>query len=254
MFMRFVQIRVDNQYIDQIKLFYEDRVLSDLQNVPGCLFAGLIQSAADPQDFISITMWKTKEQAEAYELTGPYKKIMEEINQYLAEGTEWKIQLSKDLQLEYAPVHEEPEVKELSVTAQANQEDWLSGKITKDLHIRIVSLTVAEGKLKEFRRLYIKEIIPALKNTFGCKHVFLTESKQKQNEILSITVWENAWCAEKYEKSGQFQGLLNKISHTMSDLYQYKMAFEQKPGRHSISKDDMTITHYEMIKSKNFES
>ncbi|MCB9058605.1 MAG: antibiotic biosynthesis monooxygenase [Calditrichae bacterium] len=251
--MRFVQIRVDQKYISDIERIYEEKVLSQLQDIPGCVFAGLIQSAPDPQDFISLTMWTDPKKAQEYENTGPYKQIMEEVSNYLAEGSEYKIQLSKDLELEYAPVHEEPEVKQLSVTAQANKQQWSEEQGIKEMHIRIVSLSIAKDKLKEFRRLYIKEIMPALKETKGCRHVFLTESQQTENQVLSITAWESAWHAEKYEKSGQFNKLLDKISHTMSDLYKYKMAFEQKEGRHSISKDDMTVSHYEMISGKSFD-
>lgn len=253
MFMRFVQIRVDQKYIGDIVKIYEENILSQLQQAQGCVFAGLIQSSPDPQDFISLTMWTQPEKAQDYENSGSYKQIMQEVDKYLAEGTEWKIQLTKDLQLEYAPVHEEPEVKQLSVTAQSTKESWTEEQKFKDMHVRIVSLTIADDKMKEFRRLYIKEIIPALKETKGCLHVFLTESRQTPNQVLSITVWESAWHSEKYEKSGQFKQLLDKISHTMSDLYKYKMAFEQKAGRHSVSKDDMTVANYEMVSGKSFD-
>ena len=54
------------------------------------------------------------------------------------------------------------------------------------MYIRIVSLKIEPGEVKEFRELYSKGIIPALESTEGCSFAYLIEGVKQDNEYLSI--------------------------------------------------------------------
>ena len=250
MFIRLVQVRIDEQYIDSIDKIYDEKVLSELEKIPGCLYGGIIRSSPDKSEFISMTIWSTKDDAQKYEVSGQYQKILEGVSPYFADSKEWKIQLSKDLKLEYGPVAEEPVLKQLDVKASIKPK--FEENLTSKMHIRIVSLHAAEGKLAEFNRLYKKEIIPALKKTKGCRYIFLTENHLSKNEILSITIWDSKKYADEYEKSGLFDELTQKVEHTLSDLDKWKRTLESEPGHYSISTEDMQVSHYEVVSGRIF--
>ena len=67
MFMRILQLNLNPDFIEEFKKFYQETVEPRLQNVDGCLFASLIKSKPDKDEFISLTFWKTQQQAENYE-------------------------------------------------------------------------------------------------------------------------------------------------------------------------------------------
>jgi len=195
---------------------------------------------------LSLTLWEDQLSAETYEKSGEYHKLLEQANPYLAESDEWTIQLSENLELEYLPVTEEPVLKEFSVTVQT-KENIKDEESNKNLHVRIVSMTVAETKLKEYRELYKNEIIPALQKTKGCRFVFLTENHKKHNEVLSITIWDNVSSSKEYENSGGFSALFEKVEHTMSEQYKWKKAIDKMPGHYSLTTEDMRVSHYELV-------
>ena len=218
MFMRFVQVKVKPDYLDEIRDLYETVTLSVLQRTSGCLFAGLIESSAKEEEFISITMWETQQQADTYENSDVFREMLEKYRPILAESSEWKIQLSKDMQLEYAPVPEEPVIKELPITAQTD-DDAPATPGSSRMYVRFVSVKIAGDKLDEFRRIYTNEILPALQETEGCRYAYLTENLQEKNEILSVTIWDSQRHAEEYENSGRFAESNPKSERIRSPAY-----------------------------------
>jgi heme-degrading monooxygenase HmoA len=120
------------------------------------------------------------------------------------------------------------------------------------MYVRIVSAKIQEGKLGEFRHLYTKEVLPALKKTPGCRYAFLTEKIQEENEIISCTIWDSKEDAQHYEDSGRFAELTKKVEHTLSGLYQWKMALQKKSGKEVRTSEDLKVTHYNVVTGKKF--
>jgi quinol monooxygenase YgiN len=251
MYVRFLQLRAKSEYLAEIKGFYDQIVIPELQKIPGCHFACLIQSGNDPDDFVSLTFWDTKKEAEKYDKSEIYKRLLSEIKPFLAESSEWKIQLSDQLELNYEPVAEEPVLKEFAISAKSNAH--MSDDEEKSrIYLRLVSARIREGKMDEFTKLYDKIIIPALKNTKGCLYAYLSESIQEKNQIISITIWESQEDADMYEKSGRFAELTEKVKHTLSELYQWKMALEKGSGRSAKTSDDLEVSRYSVVSRKKF--
>ncbi len=254
MYMRLLRLKVKPEAVDMLRRFYETRVIPELKKMPGCMFAGLILDKLQPETGVSMTLWRTEEDAEAYEKSGVFQDLLNEAAPYLSESSEWKVRLSRDLELTYGPVPEEPVVKSYPVKAQKSVKSPVQAEITP-LHTRIVSLKVQEEKIEEFNDLYNREIIPALQATDGCLYAYLMESMQEkgQEEVISVTIWENREKAEQYEKSGRFDGLVERVKHTFTKLSQWQMSLEKEEGKQAKTSDDMAVSHYTMVAGTHFK-
>lgn len=251
MFMRLVQLKIKLEHAQILQEFYRQIVSPELQKMPGCIFAGVIQSASQPEEVVSMTFWETRQQAEAYTNSEFYQQIIEQITPMLAESTEWKIQLSADMELQYLPVAEEPVLQEFSVTAQSENPSPLSRQDSL-LYIRIVSMKLQQGRAAEFRELYSREILPALKKTKGCRYAYLMENLQEENAGISVTIWDSKKDAENYEQSGLFEELTEKVKHTFANLYQWKMALEKSKQSTVSTSADLKVAHYTLVPGKRF--
>ncbi len=252
MFMRFLQLQVNPEFEDYLTSFYNKTVIPDLQQLKSCLYTALIRSNKSNNEFISMTLWKTRKQAEAYEKSATFRKFLERIKPFLSESTEWKLQLSEKLELEYTPAVEEPVLKGFKMTAHLNEEDTYLSK-DKFLYVRLLSLSLQENKIKEFRRIYSQEIIPTLQNTPGCLYAYLIESLQDKKEVISVTIWDSQTDAEEYETSGRFGELVNKVQHTLSKFYRWKMALEKSRSAHVTTSEDLKINYYGLVSGKSFK-
>ncbi len=250
MFMRLVQLNVERAAISDFRDTYNRDIIERLQKTNGCRFVGLIESGEEECEFISLTLWDKQEQAENYEKGGAYEELLDRIRPYLQNSSEWKIQLSENLELEYKQVNEEPVIKKFSVQAQADK--TAANSIDTRLYVRIVSLSIQSGKENEFKQIYSDEIIPALLATEGCKYAYLTQSVQDTSGFISVTIWDSKGDADFYENSGKFSELVNKVSHTFSQFYRWKMALEKDYSANIKTSQDMKVESYNLVTGKNF--
>lgn len=250
MFMRLVQAKAKPDLLWKLRQNYEERVVPALQKTPGCLYACLMQSSHVPGEVISMTMWESQKHAEDYERGGLYRQLLEEARPLLADSSEWRLELSKELKLEYVPTPVEPEVKSMPVAVMSRDLKTGFDKPT-EMFLRIVSAKLKPEKKGEFREIYIHEIIPALEATKGCRHAYLLMPDRDQSEAMSVTIWESKAAAEEYEASG-FAPLLDKVKHTFTDLSQWKMNLGRERGKTATS-DDISVDGYFFVEGKSFK-
>ncbi len=249
--MRFFHLVIKPEYLALLPPFHEKIVLPALQKTRGCLFAGLIQSSNTANECVSLTLWESKELAEAYEKSKAFRLLMKKLTPYLSDSAEWKIHLSEDLELKYEPVRTEPVLRDYQVIAGKDAE--LVTKTTgKPLYVRLVSIKLQEGKLEEFRRKYSREIVPALQSTPGCRYIYLTENLHDENDLISLTIWDSKEDADAYEKSGLFAKLVDRVDDLFSQFYQWKVALEKDRGGKVKTSEDMKIDYYAMVSGKKF--
>jgi quinol monooxygenase YgiN len=248
MYMRLVQAKYQPASLSIIRKIYDDKIIPQLQKMNGCLFACLIKSENDPDEGISLTLWDSQENAESYVKSGAFQALLDEVKPYLSDSSEWKVQLSKDLKVEYQPVQEEPVIKSYYTVMASSQES----PSDQTMYMRILSLNIQNGKMEQFQKIYQKEIFPVLSEVKGCRYAYLTTSVENQNEAISITIWENREDAETYEKE-VFNHLLNKAKDTLSELYQWKMALEQDKNWSVMTSDDVSIKYYNLVSGKGFK-
>lgn len=251
MFMRLLQLQLNPEYVNEFKQFYQETVSPKLQQLDGCLFASLIKGKPEENEYISLTFWKTQQQAENYEQSTLFQELLDEAKQFFLESNEWKFQLTEDMEIQYQPESDSPTVKKYSVSVQKESDDKL--KIGNgDIFVRVVALKIQDGKLEEFKKLYSEIVIPTFKKTEGCIQAFLTQSISEQDDFLSMTIWESKKDAEEYEISGRYQELLNKVKHTFSQFYLWKMSLEKQYGSQVKTTDDLHVDQYEVVTGKSF--
>jgi len=56
---------------------YHDEILPDTRNLKGLVFRELLQGADDSTEGISLTLWESREDLDAYEQSDVYKRITE---------------------------------------------------------------------------------------------------------------------------------------------------------------------------------
>jgi quinol monooxygenase YgiN len=259
MFMRLVQMRINPDKIFEFEQVYERAIIPALQVTPGCVYAGLVQSLEEANDGISITLWSNQDDALAYEQSGKYAEVLEKARPYFSDSSEWKVQLSADLRLEYGPVAAEPVVKSYATDVSVLKASELPSGRAGSMYLRIVSMTLNPGKKGEFVRIYQQEIIPGLRQVEGCLDAYLAEGVRGDNELLSITLWSGLEHARAYEATGEFDKLKQKVEHTFSHLARWKMAVDDVPlpgaqgiAREAVTSDDVAIRTYSMVLGKAF--
>ncbi|MGH2566852.1 MAG: antibiotic biosynthesis monooxygenase [Bacteroidota bacterium] len=250
--MRLVQLTLKPGELATAREYYDERTVPALQKTPGCLFAGLLQSAHQPDEIISMTLWESQSHAEAYEKSGLFQQLIEEKRHLLADSSEWRMQLTKELKLEYTPLPVEPTVKSFPVAAMSGQTKP-EGTKPDQMFLRIVSLKIKPGKMEEYKNIYMNEIIPAFYETKGCRHAYLTLPSEDSNEAISITIWDSKEAADEYELSGRFAYLLDKVKHTFTNLFQWKMKLEKGKREQSATSDDLRIEGFSVVTGKSFQ-
>jgi heme-degrading monooxygenase HmoA len=253
MYMRLVYARSKPDLVWKIQQVYAEKIVPRLKEMPGCLCSCLIQSDAHEDEGISMTLWDTEAHADAYEQSGVFRQLLGEVRPYLSDSSEWKIELSKDLKLEYHPVPEEPVLKAYSSFAQV-EEKVPSEREFSLMHIRIFSLTIKPGMMEEFRKIYKEEILPALRLVKGCRYAFMTENTQNKSEVLSLTIWDSKEDSINYEKSELFGELIKKVKHTFSELFQFKAALEKEARGKVVTTQDPYSLNYNIVTGKFFNT
>jgi len=245
MFMRFVRLKVREGKHWEYAQFYEDRVIPAMQDTEGCLFASLLQPSGDDDESVSMTMWRSRELAEAYEKSGLYDQLLDESDEFLAEASEWRGRLAGDPGGTGPPL-QDPEIEAypVEVAGFSNGADEFS---SRGIYLRIVAARVEAGKFAELKERFNNEIKPALLKIKGCRAVFLVEGIEARSRALSVTVWDSEEDAIRYEMSGAFDELTAKVSEFFSGLYQWKLSLAADEEGATVSGKDLDVRGYQLV-------
>jgi len=252
MYLRLVQAKAKLEEVENLQALYSNTIIPTLQGTPGCLYACLMQGSKTPEDVVSMTLWESQEDAEAYVNGGLFEHLMKQVRPMLSDTSEWRVQLSKEMKLEYSPSQQEPVISTYPVTLDLPTKQ-MDGSRPKSMFLRLVSVNLKPDKKEEYHRLYVNEIIPALLETKGCLHAYLIMPSRGDNQSISVTVWDSREDAAEYEKSGLFAALVGKVRHTFTDLYQWKMELDKSRQAASVTTDDLKVEGFSVVTMKNFQ-
>ncbi len=252
MYLRFVQARAKIEEVEHLRSLYASSIIPALEGIPGCLYACLMQNGKEPDDIVSMTLWESQEDAEEYVKGGMFEHLMKQVRPMLSDTAEWRIQLSNEMKLEYSPSQHEPVISTYPVTLDLPTKQ-MDGSRPKSMFLRLVMVNLRPDMKEEYHRLYVNEIIPSLLETKGCLHAYLIMPSRGDNKSISITIWDTKDDATAYERSGQFTSLVNKVKHTFTDLYQWKMELDKSKQRQSVTTDDLKVEGYSVVTMKNFQ-
>jgi heme-degrading monooxygenase HmoA len=251
MHLRFVRLQVRKGRFQELREFYDERVIPALHETRGCLFASLLQPTDESDECLSVTLWSSQERAEAYEASGLYDKLLDESDDYLAEAVQWQVRLAGDPGVEKVQHLQDPEVETMPVEVLA-QSGPAEEEAPPRLFVRIVAARVAAGRFGDLKERYDRVVVPRLLETPGCRAVFLVEGMQARSRALSVTVWENEEAAIRYEMSGLFDELTAELSEFFSGLYQWKLSLGPETDRETVSGRDLDVEGYQVVTGRRF--
>ena len=251
MFMRFVNIRVREGKLRELARFYEDRVIPALDESGGCLYASLLQPSGDDRECISMTMWRSAEDAEAYEKSGLYDELLDDSDDFLAEVSEGKVESSTGSSGAFTAL-QDPEVEAYPVEV-AGVGEVVDAVGPHQFFVRIVSARVEAGKFEQLKQRFDEEIKPALMATKGCRAVFLVENVKRRSRALSVTVWDSEEDAIRHELSGSFDKMVARVSEYFSGLYQWKLSLDTAGERSAVTGKDLDVRGFQVVTGRNLQ-
>lgn len=92
-YLRVVSLRVLRGEVYRLAKIYEEEITPRLLQVDGCRNAFLARGHSDPEHALSITLWDSAEQANAYEKSGVFDELHELIRPLLSSKLEWRMAL-----------------------------------------------------------------------------------------------------------------------------------------------------------------
>jgi heme-degrading monooxygenase HmoA len=223
MYLRFIRLHLREGSEPAFRKFYAERVQPALASTPGCLFAGLLAPWRG-EDHRSLTLWRSAEDALAYENGGLYHQLLRECEPMLSSRTVWRARLVDDGGGDGPTV-----VREIPPEGYALDAGDASGleRPGRSLYVRIVEVRAASERQAEFVSLYREKVLPALQSFTGCLGAFLAEGARNPNELLSISVWDREESATRYEMSGEFERLTAQVQSTFSPLRQWQITLRE---------------------------
>jgi quinol monooxygenase YgiN len=250
MYLRLVQASVDPARTGEFSAAYAQKVLPALAQATGCLYAALAVNARKRDRAVSLSLWNSRAEAEAYDKSGVFHELIELSRPFFSESTAWQLRLSEDLRLVYDAVKEEPVVQ----TYLGDDEYGTAGPAAGAScgFLRVVSMLVRPGKAEELTRLYRERVLVELRREPGCCSIQLAQSASDPLEFISLTIWESAAAAERYETSGRFGALRRVLQPTLSALYQWKVMRERDLGLTTTTSEDMSVDGYVILTSRAF--
>jgi quinol monooxygenase YgiN len=250
MFVRFVTFKALPDKVDELRDFFRTKVFAGLQETPGCLFASLIESADDPNEFSSLTLWESSDHIRAYEDGGRFAALFQASEPFLAESGEWQLQLSEDLTLEYKLVVEEPQADSYRLYAMMD-ETVLGKNRAADMHLRLVRLRAREDGFEALKQHYVETVIPALRKVKGCRNAFLMGNVEA-GKLISVTVWDRAQDAEAYDQGPVFQSLINEQQDLLT-AHIWQTTLKSTLASKVYTSDKVTVQSYKTIAGRSFE-
>jgi heme-degrading monooxygenase HmoA len=242
MYMRLVHLRVKPGKRGEVRECYERRVMPALAEIPGCLYATLLEGRERADDWMSATFWRSYENAEAYQQSGLPAQLLEESQDLLEHAVDWKVELQENGRVESRTAKKEIEVEGYDLSDEAPR-----AGADSMMYVRIVSIKVDPERIGEFYQRYKALVLPELRAQKGCRFAFLSKEIEDSHHLLSVSIWDTEQAALRYEVSGEFDKLTRKLQTTFSQDRQWKMALAPSAGGGRSSLSEPQVRGYEIV-------
>lgn len=100
------------------------------------------------------------------------------------------------------------------------------------MYVRMTFFRLKEGKMDDLRNLYNKQVVAAHKNHKGIRFVHLLECMDDKNDGISVTAWDTKADVDAYEKSGDYEKLVDLFKEMYSGeplLKSYEITASSEP-------------------------
>jgi quinol monooxygenase YgiN len=80
MWVRLTSFTPQPDRVDDLRKTYRENVMPAIQSQPGNIEALLLEPADGQGEFLSLTMWESRESAERYDSAGTYRQLLEQVS------------------------------------------------------------------------------------------------------------------------------------------------------------------------------
>ena len=101
MFVRLTNFGFRPEKLQEIKKFYNEVAIPTLRKQKGNLDCRLLEPIDKSEDYISMTTWESKEDADAYHSKGVYKQLVEQVRPFFTKEPVLRVYQAQDV-LEHA--------------------------------------------------------------------------------------------------------------------------------------------------------
>lgn len=91
MFMRIVSAKILPDKMDEFRHLYKNEIVAALEITKGCRYAYLSESMKEDNDFFSVTIWDSRQDAENYEKRGSFEELIERAKHTFSALSQWKM-------------------------------------------------------------------------------------------------------------------------------------------------------------------
>ena len=91
MFVRLTYFGFKSEKLNELKKFYNEVAIPTVRQQKGNLDCKLLEPVDKKDDYISMTTWEGKEDAEAYQNTGVYKKLVDQVRPFFSKEPELRV-------------------------------------------------------------------------------------------------------------------------------------------------------------------
>jgi heme-degrading monooxygenase HmoA len=116
MWVRIVSLKLRPGKLAEFEQLYREQVIPALRKVKGCRYIYLAERSGKMDEVLSVTSWESKEDAENYEKSGLFARLLESQQGSLSELYEWRVEEQK-LQGGLAASSEDPTIEQFDVVA-----------------------------------------------------------------------------------------------------------------------------------------
>jgi heme-degrading monooxygenase HmoA len=231
---------------ERMAVAYGRNVLSALRTTQGCVFASHLQNTANPQECISLTIWDSAKESNDYEASGLYEQLVDSLRPFFVESNEWKLELSKDLSLEYTPIQVEPTIERFHQSVAGSEQ--ISRLKAKPFAVQMITLSVQEEQVDAFERIFASEIHPKFKLHKGFIDLILL---RKEREFHILSFWDETVDLESSRSPQSVHQLLESIYTVLPDFVRWRMT-HQSAAQTSASTEDIKSAIYRCLVAEWF--
>jgi heme-degrading monooxygenase HmoA len=198
------------------------------------------------QECISLTIWNSRKESIDYEESGLYRKLVDELRPFFVESTEWKLELSENLSLEYTPIKVEPTVERFDDPVAGS--DNISRLKAKPFAAHILEITVREDQSGAFEAKFTFDIHPKYQAHKGFIDLILVREHHK---FHIVSFWDET------VDIGSTSGIYS-VDQLLESVYKILPSFVRQQIDHgsgmrtSASSEDIKSTVYRCLTAEWF--
>jgi len=199
---------------------YADRILPGLGEIDGCLGAALLVHARRQEEVVSLTAWRDRATAAAYDQEGRFARLLNLAEHLLSESDAFP-----------SGAFPENDLAVEGYDAELIFPPSLEAALAPGGFARTVSAHVAPERSETFDERYRKEARSAIVDFPGLRAVLLLHRVDVPAVTAGLSFWDGEEAAARYELSGRFEELANGLSDTLSPLYRWRRSLSSdSPG------------------------